>query len=118
VTETTTLDASGSEEAQAPHANLNAKARGERATELVGRLVQDLTEWEVASGKRKNARRTRLEKFNAAVAAFAADLLHARNDPEADGWLYRPMAKESFSGQAVSARDFRSILDAWNACSL
>jgi hypothetical protein len=103
---------------QAPYASLDAKARGECADRLSARLVSDLVAWEGAASKRTNVRRKGLGKLKAAVAAFAADLLHARNHPEADGWVYRPLAKGSFTGKAVSSRDFRSIGDAWTACGL
>ncbi len=103
---------------QAPRANLNASTKGEYAERLVTRLVDDITAWEAGSSERAYARRKRLEKLKVAVAAFVADLLNARNHPEAAGWVYRPLAKGSFSGQAVSARDFGSIRDCWIACDL
>jgi hypothetical protein len=103
---------------QAPWANLDARARGERAVGLVTSLASELTAWEHATGKRKNIRGKRLETLKSAVAAFTADLLHARNHPEADGWVYRPLAKSTFTGQAVSWRDFTSVKDAWVACGM
>jgi hypothetical protein len=103
---------------KAPRATLEAKASSECADGLVARLVKDLTAWETASGRRTNIRRKGLEQLKGAIAAFLADLLHGRNHPEADGWVYRPLAKGSFSGQVVSSRDFKSIRDAWVACAL
>ena len=94
------------------------KTRGDCADRLSARLVSDLVAWEGEASKRTNVRRKGLGKLKVAVAAFAADLLHARNHPEADGWVYRPLAKGSFTGKAVSSRDFRSIGDAWIACGL
>jgi hypothetical protein len=98
---------------KAPRAILVAKARGDCADSLVLRLVSDITASETASGQRKNARRKGLEKLNESVAAFIADLLHGRNHPESDGWVYRPMSNGSFSGQAVSSRVFRGVVGAW-----
>jgi hypothetical protein len=80
--------------------------------------MSELTGREQASGERKNTRGKGPRKLKSAVAAFVADLLHARNHPEADGWVYRPLAKGSFTGQAVSSRDFTSIREAWTACGL
>ena len=103
---------------KAPLATLEAKAKGHCPEELMQRLVTDLTAWETASGTRKNIRRNGLEKLRAAVAAFVADLLHARNHPEAKGWVYRSLSKESFSRHAVSFRDFKSIVKTWTARGL
>ena len=97
---------------------MEAKAKGHCPEELMQRLVTDLTAWETASGTRKNIRRNGLEKLRAAVAAFVADLLHARNHPEAKGWVYRSLSKESFSRHAVSFRDFKSIVKTWTARGL
>jgi hypothetical protein len=102
----------------APRANLDAVVRGNNASGLVASLSDAITAWEQASGKRKNVRRKGLENLKGASAAFAADLLHARNHPDADGWVYRPLAKGSFTKQAVSSRDFTSVKDAWIACGL
>jgi hypothetical protein len=81
-------------------------------------LVDELTAWEAATGQRKYARRKGLENLKAAIAAFLADLLFACNHPDADGWVYRPLTKEGFTGQAVSAREFRSIRNAWMTSGL
>src|SRR5262249_18819301 len=102
----------------APRANLDAVARGNHASALVTSLSDALTAWEQVSGKRKNVRHKGLENLKSAIGAFVADLLHARNHPDADGWVYRPLAKGNFTKQAVSARDFTSVRDAWVACGL
>jgi hypothetical protein len=102
----------------APHANLDAVARGDHASRLVTSLSHAVTEWEQASGRRTNVRHKGLENLKGAIAAFVADLLHARNHPHAEGWVYRPLAKGSFTKQAVSARDFTSVREAWIACGL
>jgi hypothetical protein len=102
----------------APRANLDAVATGDHASGLVTSLSDTLTTWEQASGRRKNIRHKGLESLKGAIAAFVADLVHARNHPDANGWVYRPLAKGSFTKQAVSARDFTSVREAWIACGL
>jgi hypothetical protein len=102
----------------APRANLDAVATSNDASRLVTSLSDALTEWEQVSGRRKNVRHKGLENLKGAIAAFVADLLHARNHPHADGWVYRPLAKGSFTKHAVSARAFMSVRDAWIACGL
>lgn len=102
----------------APMATLDAKARSESAKRLVARLGDDLTNWEIAFAKRKNERKGRLEKIKAAIGAFVADLLSARNHPEANGWTWRSLSKGGFTGQSVSFRDFNSVVSAWVAYGL
>jgi hypothetical protein len=102
----------------APMATLDAKARTESAKLLVVRLADDLTNWEAVFAPRKNERKGRLERTQAAISAFVADLLSARNHPEANGWTWRSLSKGGFTGQSVSFRDFNSIVSAWVACGL
>ena len=103
---------------QAPRANLAARAKGEVAEKLFATLASELVEHEQASGTRKNVRRKGLKNLKDAIAAFTADLLHAHNHPEANGSVYRTLAKGSFTGQAVSSRDFRSVTEGWAALDL
>jgi hypothetical protein len=51
----------------------------------------------------------KLEEFAWAVGAFAADVLRAAGDQDADGWTYRPLSAQSFSGERVTKRTFDRI---------
>ena len=97
-------------------ATLDATARSESAKRLIARLANELTNWETAFADRKNQRKGRLEKLQAAIGAFMADLLNACNHPEANGWTWRSLTKSGFTGQTVSFRDFDAIVKAWLAC--
>ena len=102
----------------APMATLDANARSESAKRLIALLADELTNWETAFADRKNQRKGRLEKLQAAIGAFGADLLNARNHPEATGWTWRSLHKSGFTGQTVSFRDFNTVVRAWVACGL
>ena len=102
----------------APMATLDANARSESAKRLIALLADELTNWETAFADRKNQRKGRLEKLQAAIGAFGADLLNARNHPEANGWTWRSLHKSGFTGQTVSFRDFNTVVRAWVACGL
>ena len=102
----------------APMATLDATARSESAKGLIARLADELTNWETAFAARKNQRKGRLEKLQAAIGAFLADLLNACNHPEANGWTWRSLSKSGFTGHTVSFRDFDAIVSAWAACGL
>jgi len=99
-------------------ATLDANARSESAKRLITRLADELTNWESAFAHRKNERKGRLEKLQHAIGAFLGDLLNACNHPGANGWTWRSLSKSSFTGHAVSFRDFDAIVNAWVACGL
>jgi hypothetical protein len=102
----------------APLATLSATARSESARGLVARLADELTSWETEFAERKNKRKGRLEKLQAAISGFLADLLSARNHLETNGWTWRSLHKGGFMGHTVSFRDFDAVVTAWLACGL
>lgn len=103
----------------APKATLDAKARSANAKRITTRLADDLAAWEAHSGHRTNKRRDkRLVEFQSAIASFLADMLHAHNHPQAKGWTWRSLDKAGFTGQTVSFRDFKALMDGWTACGL
>src|SRR5262245_61952528 len=102
----------------APKATLDARARSEIARHLTKRLAQDLAAWEQTAARHANKPRGRLEKLETAIGAFATDLLLAQDNPEAGGWVWRSLSKESFTGQTVSFRDFKALVEGWLACAL
>jgi hypothetical protein len=102
----------------APLATLSATARSESARGLVARLADELTSWETEFAERKNKRKGRLEKLQAAISGFLADLLSARNHLETNGWTWRSLHKGGFTGHTVSFRDFDAVVTAWLACGL
>jgi hypothetical protein len=102
----------------APKATLDARARSEIARYLTKRLAHDLAAWEQTAARRTNKRRGRLQKLETAIGAFTTDLLLAQNNPAAGGWVWRSLNKESFTGQTVSFRDFKALVEGWLACAL
>ncbi len=99
-------------------ATLEAKARSENAKALTAHLADELTRWENAASRRKNERKGRFDKLQAAIGGFVADLLGACNDREANGWTWRSLNKSGFTRHAVSFRDFDAVVTAWLACGL
>jgi hypothetical protein len=97
----------------APKATLDAWARSEIARYLTKRLAHDLAAWEQTAARRTNKRRGRLQKLETAIGAFTTDLLLAQNNPAAGGWVWRSLNKESFTGQTVSFRDFKALVEGW-----
>ena len=104
---------------QASRANLDARARTDNARELVTGLAGQLMAWEVVAGKRKLERRgKKLDQLHGTIGAFIADLVAGQSHPEAKGWVYRELSNGSFTGQLVSARLFKPVVEGWKAAGL
>jgi hypothetical protein len=97
----------------ATYAALRAHPISEQAQALVSTLAGMLDNHALATGARKNKRKSTAEKLDYAVGAFLADLLRAYGDgePEPNPWVYRSMHAKSFNGAAVSYRTFGSLVD-------
>jgi integrase len=93
---------------RAPMAALDARPRTESAVGLSARLAAHLTNWETTFSERKNQRKGRHEKLQAAIGAFVADLLGACNDRDANGWTWRSLNKaasrDTWSRSGTSTR--------------
>jgi hypothetical protein len=97
----------------ATYASLRAHATSEAAQAFVSTLAGMLDNHALATGARKNKRKSTAEKLDYAVGAFLADLLRAYGDgePEPNPWVYRSMHAKSFNGAAVSYRTFGRLVE-------
>jgi hypothetical protein len=97
----------------ATYASLRAHPISEEAKALVSTLADMLDEQALATGARKNKRKSTAEKLDYAVGAFLADLLRAYGDgePTPNPWAYRSLHAKSFTGASVSYRTFASLVD-------
>ena len=97
----------------ARYATLDCRAVSDNANKLVDRLTNEITKWEVRYGRRRRGRRSGAEKLRAAVTGLLGDLLLARKSGDkANGWVYRSMQAQGFTGKRVSYRTFASLVDA------
>ena len=97
----------------ATYATLRAHPISEQAKALVGALAAMVDGHALATGARKNKRKSTAEKLDYAVGAFLADLLrgHGDSEPEPNPWVYRSMHAKSFTGEPVSYRTFGRLVD-------
>jgi hypothetical protein len=97
----------------AKHASLRAHPISDEAEGLVKTLASMLEDRELATGKRKNNRKTTAKKLDYAVGAFLADLLQAYgdNEPAPNPWVYRSMHAKSFTKARVTYRTFAPLVD-------
>jgi hypothetical protein len=89
------------------YASLLAKPITQQADALVASLSTKVCE------RRKN--RGREHATHRAVAAFVADLLRAEASKKAQGWVYRSLKAEAFSGEEVSYRTFKFVVESFVA---
>lgn len=94
----------------AVYATLSSRPVTPEAARLVDSLLVMLTDSERENGQRKNKRGKQLDKLRAALGSFLGDLLGALGDRKAEGWTYRSMKTETFSGEDVSFRMFSAVV--------
>jgi hypothetical protein len=104
----------------APLANLKGHAVSEQATALVQHLAHKYPRAAQASTRTKLANKPRkLEPdFHRAIAAFLAELLAARAEEGAAGWLRLSLDKDKFKGALVSYRMFNGVRKTWRSAGL
>jgi hypothetical protein len=101
----------------APLANLNGKAQSPEALALVRSLAERyprLPSKTASSGKPYKQVKTK-EGYEAAVAAFLADLLSVYGSKLDTDWIRVSLNKGDFTDQPVSSRQFANVRKAWNA---
>ena len=97
----------------ATYATLRAHAISEPAKALVSALASMVDAHALATGTRKNKRKTTADKLDYAVGAFLADLLwpYGGNAPTRNPWVHRSKQAERFNGASVSYRTFKGLVD-------
>jgi hypothetical protein len=98
----------------ATYAGLRAHPTSEDAEALVNTLAAMVNDRALATGARRNKRKSTAEKLNYTVGAFLADLLRPYSideDTTPNPWVYRSMHPKSFTGASVSYRTFAHLVD-------
>jgi hypothetical protein len=93
------------------YAALLSRSHSDQARALVDAVTNLVTEHEVAASTRTNKRDKKKLALRLAVERLLADLLQAQASDTNKGYVYRPLRPEAFTGQAVSYRTFRSLVD-------
>ena len=96
---------------------LHRQPATEAARSLCNQVANRILEWERSQEKRSNERRATLSKFRNAVGLVVGDLV-AITEKRPRRWLYRPLAREEFTDEPVSYRDFHAIFEAMRALDL
>jgi hypothetical protein len=104
----------------APLANLNGKAQSPEALALVRSLAERyprLPSKTASSGKPYKQVKTK-DGYEAAVAAFLADLLSASGSKRDTDWIRVSLNKDDYKGRPVTFRQFDNVREAWTAARL
>jgi len=94
------------------YAALLSRAHSDQARALVDTVVTMVAQRELAAGIRTNKRDKKQTALRSAVERLLADLLQAQASETNKGYVFRSLRPEGFSGQAVSYRTFKSLVDA------
>ena len=93
------------------YAALLSRSHSDQARALVDTLTSLVTEHELAASTRTNKRDKKKLALRLTVERFLADLLQAHASDTNKGYVYRPLRPEGFTGQAVSYRTFKSLVE-------
>ena len=69
---------------------------------LANTVLATLKEHEAASGRKYARRGERVTAFATTVEGFIGDLMLARNNIAADGWVFRPLHHQNFAGSEMT----------------
>jgi hypothetical protein len=96
----------------ARYASLSSRAVTVVASDIIDRLMEFMEGREEYRKTRKNKRSTKARlAVRRAMEGIVGDLLRAQQDENSGGWVYRSLKANSFSGEAVSYRNFAVVLD-------
>jgi hypothetical protein len=102
----------GRELDDAIYAALLSRAHSDQARAVVDVVVKLVAERELAAGIRTNKRDKKHTALRTAVERLLADLLEAKASERAKGYVYRTARPADFTGEPVSYRSFKSLVDA------
>src|SRR5581483_3763807 len=96
----------------ARYASLRAHPISHAAEALVGTLASMVEEHELATGTRKNKRKSKADTLKYATGAFLADLLspYGDDEPTPNPWVYRSLQGGKFA-PAVPRRTFVPLVE-------
>jgi hypothetical protein len=94
------------------YAALLSRAHSDQAHALVDHVVTMVAAHELTAGIRTNKRDKKHTALRTAVERLLADLLEAQASQRAKGYVYRTARPKDFTGESVSYRSFKSLVDA------
>jgi hypothetical protein len=90
--------------ANAVYADCRSRCISDAGRRLVTTVLAALTEYEAATGRKYARRGKRVTAFATTVEGFLGDLMLARDNTVAGGWVFRPLHQTSFTGSDIITR--------------
>jgi hypothetical protein len=88
--------------ANAVFADCRSRCISDAGRRLVNTVLAALKEYEAASGRKYARHGERVTAFATAVEGFIGDLMLARNNSAAGGWVFRPLHHRYFIGSEIT----------------
>jgi hypothetical protein len=88
--------------ANAVRADCRSRCISDAGRRLVNTVLAALKEYDAASGRKYARRGERATAFAATVEGFIGDLMLARNNTSAGGWVFRPLRHSYFIGSEIT----------------
>jgi hypothetical protein len=88
--------------ANAVYADCRSRCISDAGRRLVNTVLTALTEHEAATGRKYVRRGKRVTDFATTVEGFIGDLMLARNNTAAGGWVSRPLHHRYFTGSEIT----------------
>jgi hypothetical protein len=88
--------------ANAVYADCRSRCISDAGRGLVNTVLAALKEYEAASGRKYARHGERVTAFATAVEGFIGDLMLARNNSAAGGWVFRPLHHRYFIGSEIT----------------
>jgi hypothetical protein len=89
--------------ATAAFADCRSRCISDAARHLVSAVLAALREYEVVTGRKYVRHSDRVTAFAKAVEGFIGDLMLARDNAAAQGWIFRPLNARTFIESGISA---------------
>jgi hypothetical protein len=88
--------------ANAVYADCRSRCASDAGRRLVNAVLVALKEYEVTTGRKYARHGKRITAFAKSVEGFIGDLMLARNNTAASGWVYRPLRQQHFHGSKIT----------------
>jgi hypothetical protein len=88
--------------ANAVYADCRSRCASDAGRRLVNAVLAALREYEVTTSRKYARHGKRITAFATSVEGFVGDLMLARNNTAASGWVYRPLHRRHFHGSKIT----------------
>ena len=88
--------------ANAVYADCRSRCASDAGRRLVNAVLAALKEYEDTTGRKYARHGRRITAFAKSVEGFVGDLMLARSNTAASGWVYRPLRHQQFHGSKIT----------------